>query len=67
MSGKQGGWSRIGVNGRGLGGGMHGCSPGDETQTLMRCHSSGLPQLYEAFEGWKTREKSERTERDRGT
>ena len=29
-----------------------GCSPGDELLTL-RCHSCGLPQLYEAFEGWK--------------
>ena len=28
-----------------------GCSPGDEPLTLMRCHSFGLPQLYEAFVG----------------
>ena len=27
---------------------------GDEPLTLMRCHSCGLPQLYEAFEGWKS-------------
>ena len=31
-----------------------GCSPGDEPLTLKRCHSCGLPQLYEAFEGWKS-------------
>ena len=29
-----------------------GCNLGDEPLTLMRCHSSGLPQLYEAL-GWK--------------
>ena len=26
----------------------------DEPQTLMRCPSCGLPQLYEALEGWKS-------------
>ena len=31
-----------------------GRSPGDEPQTLTRCHSCVLPQLYEAFEGWKS-------------
>ena len=30
-----------------------GCSLGDEPQTLMRCHSCGLPQLNEAC-GWKS-------------
>ena len=30
-----------------------GRSPGDEPQTLTRYHSCGLPQLYEAFVGWK--------------
>ena len=29
-------------------------SPGDEPLTLTRCHSCGLTQLYEAFEGWKS-------------
>ena len=27
-----------------------GRSPEDESLTFMRCHSCGLPQLYEAFE-----------------
>ena len=31
-----------------------GRSPGDEPLTLTRCHSCGLPQLYEACEGWKS-------------
>ena len=31
-----------------------GGSPGDEPLTLTRCHSYGLPQLYEAFVGWKS-------------
>ena len=26
-----------------------GYSPGNEPQTLMRCHSYGLPQLYETL------------------
>ena len=30
-----------------------GC-PGDEPLTLIRCNSCELPQLYEAFEGWKS-------------
>ena len=30
-----------------------GCSLGDEAQTLMRCHSCGLPQLYVTC-GWKS-------------
>ena len=30
-----------------------GCSLGDEALNLTRCHNCGLPQLYEAFEGWK--------------
>ena len=29
-------------------------SPGDESLTLMRCHSCGLSRLYEALEGWKS-------------
>ena len=29
-----------------------GRNPGDEPLTLTRCHSCGLPQLFEAFEGW---------------
>ena len=28
--------------------------PEDEPLTLTRCHSCGLPQLYEACEGWKS-------------
>ena len=31
-----------------------GRCPGDEPLTLTRCHSCGLPQLYEALEGWKS-------------
>ena len=31
-----------------------GFSTGDETLTLMGCHSCGLSQLYEALEGWKS-------------
>ena len=31
-----------------------GLSLGDEPLTLMRCHICGLPQLYEALEGWKS-------------
>ena len=31
-----------------------GRSPGDGALTLMRCHSCGLPQLYEALEGWNS-------------
>ena len=31
-----------------------GRSPGDEPLTLTRWHSCGLPQLYEALEGWKS-------------
>ena len=29
-----------------------GRSPGDESLTLIRSNICGLPQLYEAFEGW---------------
>ena len=29
-----------------------GCNPGDELQTLTRCDSCRVSQLYEAF-GWK--------------
>ena len=29
-------------------------SPEEETMTLTICHSCGLPQLYEALEGWKS-------------
>ena len=34
---------------------MVGVSEGDEPLTLTRCHSCGLPQLYETFEGWNVR------------
>ena len=30
-----------------------GHSPGDVPLTLTRCHSCGLPHLYEALEGWR--------------
>ena len=30
-----------------------GCSLGDEPKILVRCHSCGLSQLYEAF-GWNS-------------
>ena len=54
MSGKQGKWSRIVVNAGVCEGECMGSSPGDESLTLMRCRSCRLPQLYEAFEGWKS-------------
>ena len=44
---------RIGVNGGVCEGKCMGHSLGDEPQSLMRCHSCRLPQLYEAF-GWKS-------------
>ena len=31
-----------------------GSNPGDKPLTLTRCHSYGLPQLYEVLEGWKS-------------
>ena len=31
-----------------------GVARGDELLTLMKCHSCGLPQLYEAHGGWKS-------------
>ena len=31
-----------------------GHSLGDEPLNLTRCHSFGLPQVYEALEGWKS-------------
>ena len=31
-----------------------GRSQGDEPLILTKCHSCGLPQLYEAFEGCKS-------------
>ena len=31
-----------------------GRSPGDEHLTLARCHSCRVPQLFEAFKGWKS-------------
>ena len=31
-----------------------GASLGDGLLTLMRCHSCGLPHLYEAVEGWNS-------------
>ena len=30
-----------------------GYSLEDESLMLMRCHSCGMPQLYETLEGWK--------------
>ena len=36
MAGKQGEWSRIRVNGKGCKRECMGCSPGDETPTLMK-------------------------------
>ena len=47
-------WSRIGVmvvvcKGEGM-----GRTPSDEPLTLTRCYSCGLPQLCEAFEGFKS-------------
>ena len=45
MSAKQREGSMVGVNGRVCEGECMGCS-----LTLTRCHSCGLPQLYEAFE-----------------
>ena len=30
-----------------------GYSSGDEPLTLTRCHSCGMPKLYEVLEGWK--------------
>ena len=47
-------WSRIGVCGGVCKGECMGRSPGDEGITLTRCHSCGLLQLYEAFEGWRS-------------
>ena len=49
----QGDWCMIGLNGRGLSGGMLGHSPGDELLTLMRCLSCWLLQLYEDPLGWR--------------
>ena len=54
MSGKRGEWCRIGMDGGRLRGECIGRSPGDEPLTLTRCHSSGLLQLYEALERWKS-------------
>ena len=48
MSGKQGEWRRIGVNGWGCEGECMGHSLGDEPLTFMI-----MTQLYEAF-GWKS-------------
>ena len=31
-----------------------GRSPGDEPLTLTKCHICEFPQLYEAFEEWKS-------------
>ena len=33
---------------------MRGKSPGDESLTLTRCHSCGLPELYDSLEGGKS-------------
>ena len=54
MSGNPEEWCSIGVNGRFLLGECMACSPGDEPLTSMRCYSCGLPQLYEALEGWNS-------------
>ena len=48
MSGKQGEWCRIGVMVGVCEWGSMGYSLGDEPQTLIRCHSCRLSQLYEA-------------------
>ena len=37
-----------------MGGVCEGECMGDETLTLTRCHSCGLPQLYEVLEGRKS-------------
>ena len=31
-----------------------GHNQGDEPLALIKCHGCGLPQLYEAFEGFKS-------------
>ena len=54
MSGKQGEWPRIGVNGGDCEGECMGSSLGDEPQTLRRCHNCGLSHLYEALEWLKS-------------
>ena len=43
-----------GVNGGVCEGECLGRSPGDESLTMTRCHSCGLPQLYETLERWKS-------------
>ena len=53
MSGKQGEWSRIGVNGGVCKGECIRRSLGNEPLTLTRCHNCGWPHLYEAFVRWK--------------
>ena len=45
MSGKQGEWSRIGVNAGVYKVECMGHSPGDETLSFMRCYNCGVPQL----------------------
>ena len=54
MSGKQEEWSKIGANGGVCEGECMGPSPGAEPLILTRRHSCRLPQLYDAFEGWKS-------------
>ena len=49
MSGKQIEWCMISANV----GVCNGECMGDKPLTMMRCHSSGLPQLYEAL-GWNS-------------
>ena len=51
---EQGEWCMIGLNGGVCEGECVGRSPSDKPLTLTRCHSCGCPQLYEAFEGWKS-------------
>ena len=50
MSGKQGERVQDRSEWRGF---VRGSGPGDKTQTLKRCHSCGLSQLYEAC-WWKS-------------
>ena len=54
MSGNQGKWCRRGVNVGFVRGNAWGVAQGDEPLTLKRCHSCGLPKLYEVCEGWKS-------------
>ena len=50
---KENGQDRIGMNGRFFEGMCMERSTEDEPMNLTRCQSCGLPQLYDALEGWK--------------